>query len=162
MEYSPSFLLRVAMSLIEEATQGMEPALNALRQESADAAALVRELKSDLGRAIELAEKAAKDADDEEKQLGLSLLSNAHFKLGVLAMRTGDFQSAIKHFEESNRVLNNQESLYNMALAYLQMKGWFKDNTPRAVEAFRRCIELDPQSDLAVAAGKRLARLGAL
>jgi hypothetical protein len=45
---------------------------------------------------------------------------------------------------------------------FLQMKGWFTDRTADAIKVLERCVELDPESELAVLAGKELARLGRL
>jgi hypothetical protein len=42
------------------------------------------------------------------------------------------------------------------------MKGWFTDRTADAIKVLERCVELDPESELAVLAGKELARLGRL
>lgn len=42
------------------------------------------------------------------------------------------------------------------------MKGLFRDRTQDAVVAFQKCIELDPETQIAIDAGKELARLGQL
>jgi hypothetical protein len=41
-------------------------------------------------------------------------------------------------------------------------EGWFTDRTQDAVDVLQRSISLNPESEIAIQAGKELARLGRL
>jgi tetratricopeptide (TPR) repeat protein len=128
------------------------------------AGALVGELKRNLELAMQLADRAARmgaSAGDEELTPSV-VKARALFQLGVIAMGQRNFKEAVRFFEQSLNETPTQATYLNMAYCFLQMKGWFTDRTADAIKALERCVELDPESELAVLAGKELARLGRL
>jgi tetratricopeptide (TPR) repeat protein len=126
---------------------------------------IAMDLMHDLSRAIELADKAAKLdpnivlPDDTTVSL---VKARAYFQRGLIAMGQKKFREAIKSFEDSLKYDADQATYYNIGLAYLRMKGLFTDRTQEAIAAFQKCIDLNPETDLAIDAGKALARRGLL
>lgn len=68
----------------------------------------------------------------------------------------------MEYYERSLSLLPDQSTYFNLGLCLLQIKGFFTDKTADAIAAFQKCIEIDPNTDIAVSAGMELARLGKL
>jgi tetratricopeptide (TPR) repeat protein len=172
--FDSRFLLRVADALVSEVGEKTDAVLEAARRlEQRDgfmetlkgnlaSARLVGELVRNLELALKLCEKIPPETELDDGKTVAYVKASALFQQGVIAVGRGQFKEAVRLFEESLRWAPTQVALYNIALCYLQMKGWFTDRTQDAVEALQKCISLDPQSEIAIEAGKELARLGRL
>jgi tetratricopeptide (TPR) repeat protein len=126
------------------------------------ASKLVGELKRNLELALKLCDKIPPETELGRGKTVAHVKAGALFQRGVIAVGQNELKEAVKFFEESLRLAPNQVTLYNIAFCYLQMKGWFTDRTNGAIDALQKCISLDPQSEIAIQAGKGLARLGRL
>jgi tetratricopeptide (TPR) repeat protein len=166
----PIFLMKVADSLIEEVAQKTHSLLESIRELGKDVdytkvAYIAMDLSRDLSCALQLVERAVKldpniTLPDGEKPS--SLKARAYFQLGLINMAQKKFKDAINCFEESLRYEPDQATYYNIGLCYLRMKGLFTDKTQEAISAFQKCIDMDPETSIAVDAGKILARRGLL
>jgi tetratricopeptide (TPR) repeat protein len=126
------------------------------------AGGLVGELVRNLELALKLCEKIPPEIELDNGKTAATVKAEALFQRGVIAIGRNQLKEAVKFFEESLKAAPSQAALYNIAICYLQMKGWFTDRTQDAVDALQKCISLDPESEIAVQAGKELARLGRL
>jgi tetratricopeptide (TPR) repeat protein len=173
------FLLKVADALVSEVAEKTDAVLEAARRleqregfmeqlkGSFAAGRLVGELERNLELALKLCDKIPPETkldldDGKTVKTVVDVKAHALFQRGVIAMGRNQLKEAVKFFEESLRLAPTQVALYNIAFCYLQMKGWFSDRTQDAVDALQKCISLDPQSEIAIEAGKELARLGRL
>ena len=170
---SPTFLLKVANALVDEVAQNTDVVLEKARQlkdrkgfiDSLQAVALVGELKDNLALAMKLSDTAAQADPSIALDDGTTpafVKAKALFQRGLIAMGQKSFKEAVKCFEDSISHALDQATYFNIALCFLQMKGLFRDRTQDAVAAFQKCIELDPETQIAIEAGKELARLGQL
>ncbi len=175
--YTSAFLLKVANALVEEVAQNTDTVLETARrlQErerfmdnlkgAFSAGSLVGQLKNNLELAIRLSDKAAEAglSNDAENSLTPAFVrGKALFQKGIIAMGQKSFKEAVECFEESLKHISDQAVYFNIAVCFLQMKGIFRDRTQDAITAFENCINLNPNSELAIRAGKELARLGRL
>lgn len=174
---SPIFLLKVANAFVEEVAQNTDTVLETARQlrsregfmdslrGALGAAALVGKLKDDLVKALELADDSIQLDSDVALDDGTTpavVKAKAIFQQGLIAMGQKDFKEAVKYFEGSLNYAADQSTYFNIALCFLEMKGLFRDRTQDAVAAFQKCVDLDPETEMAIGAGKELARLGQL
>jgi tetratricopeptide (TPR) repeat protein len=172
--FDSRFLLKVADALVSEVGEKTDAVLEAARsleqregfmeqlKGSFAAGRLVGELIRNLELALKLCDKIPPETELEDGKTVADVKAAALFQHGVIAIGRNQLKEAVKFFEESLRLAPTQVALYNIAFCYLQMKGWFTDRTQDAVDALEKCISLDPQSEIAVEAGKELARLGRL
>ena len=125
----------------------------------------VRTLDDDLKIALSLCERAFEKDPDVTIEKDLSLMeikSLALFQRGYLRYLIGQYRDAIQFFESSLQYSPSQATYYNIGVCYERMKGVFSDRTKDAITAYEKCIEIDPDSEIAIKAGKQLARLGKL
>lgn len=175
---SPAFLLRTANALVDEVAQSTSSVLETARQlanrrqgfmdslrGAFAASGLVGELESNLRLAIRLCDAAA-HADSNltlnDRITPSFVKAKAFFQQGLIAMEQNRFDEAVTHFGVSAGLAADQATYLNIGLCFLQMKRLFSDRTENAVAAFQKCIDLDPESEIAITAGKELARLGRL
>jgi tetratricopeptide (TPR) repeat protein len=172
--FDSRFLLKVADALVSEVGEKTDAVLEAARRleqregfteqlkGSFAAGRLVGELERNLELALKLCDKIPPEIELDDGKTVAHVKASALFQRGVIAMGRNQLKEAVKFFEESLRLAPNQVTLYNIAFCYLQMKGWFTDRTQDAIDALQKCISLNPQSEIAIQAGKDLARLGRL
>lgn len=174
---SPNFLLKVADALVDEVAQNTDTVLETARQlknregfmdnlrGAFAGGALVGELRNNLTLAMKLSDASVQADPNITLDGGTTpavVKAKALFQQGLIAMGQKGFKEAVKYFEDSVSYAADQVTYFNIALCFLQMKGLFRDRTQDAVAAFQKCINIDPQADIAIDAGKELARLGRL
>lgn len=174
---SPKFLLKVADALVNEVSQNTDTVLETARRlENREgfmdrlrgtfaAGALVGELKNNLVLAMKLSDTAAQADLNIRLDDGTTpavVKAKALFQRGLIAMGQKYPKEAVKCFEDSINYAVDQTTYFNIALCFLQMKGVFRDRAQDAVASFQKCIELNPEGEIAIEAGKELARLGQL
>jgi tetratricopeptide (TPR) repeat protein len=155
---TPAFLLRVANALVDEIAEK-------IAQVQSWKDVNTYELEKNLSLSVDLADKVARSNPNIELNDGTTptlVKARAFFYRGYIAMRTADFKEAVKYFEESLRYHAEQSTYFNLGLCFLMMKGLFQDRTQDAISAFQKCIDLNPETEVAINAGKELARLGQL
>lgn len=176
-EQPPVFLLKVAEALVNEVAVTTDSVLTKARQEkdregfldglrgAFTAGALVYQLQRDLQLALKLCETAAK-ADPgvalDDGTTPAAITAKVLFQQGLIAYGEKKFKEAVGLFEQSLRYAISQTTYYNIGECLLQMKGLFHDTTADAVKAFQQCINLNLNTEIAIEAGKQLARLEAL
>ena len=156
---SAAFTLRVAKGLANGVAQEVDRLPSA---EPAKVKQIISNLERDLECAISLCDKALKADTNVKLEDGTTpvwVKANVLFQKGRIRTCRSDFKEAVKYFEESIGYLPDQATYYNIGSCFLEMKGLFRDKTEDAVKAFEKCVELDPESELALQAGKALARL---
>jgi tetratricopeptide (TPR) repeat protein len=166
----PAFLLKVAESLVGEVAQETSSLLDSIHRLGKDVdytkvVYIAMDLRSDLSCAIGLADKAAKQDPNimlPDEATVSSVKAKAYFQMGLIAMAQKKFKDAINYFEESLKYDPDQATYYNIGLCYLRMKGLFTDKTQEAIAALQKCIDMNPETDTAIDAGKILARRGLL
>lgn len=167
---SPAFLLKVAKSLVEEVSQETSSLLDSIRRLGKDVdytkvAYIAMDLRSDLDCAITLTDNISKQDPNialPDDTTPSDVKASAYFQMGLTFMAQKKFKDAIKYFEESLKYNPDQATYYNIGLCYLRMKGLFRDKTQEAIAALQKCIDIDSETDIAVDAGKILARRGLL
>jgi len=174
---SPTFLLKVANALVEEVIQYTDAVLETAQQlqnregfmdrirGAFAAGSLIGQLNKNLTLAMKISDNAAQADPSIALDDGTTpalVKARALFQQGLIAMGHKSFKEAVKYFEESISYAPDQATYFNIGLCFLQMKGLFRDRTQDAVVAFQKCIELDPETQIAIDAGKELARLGQL
>jgi tetratricopeptide (TPR) repeat protein len=178
---NPDFILKTAKALVDEVAQNTKPIIEKIRELreeekktipttfdlifGGEADKLIKILKKDLELAMKLADKVSKTVPNltlEDGTTPQSVKSDALFQLGLIYMGDKQFKEAIKYFEESLTHMPDQATYFNLGLCFLEMKGLFTDRTKDAIQAFWKCVEMDSTSELAIEAGKILARLGQL
>lgn len=177
MEANAKFLLKVADSLLEEVRANTEEVLKLaqdLKSRSSQegfwasfktigsASGLISALKNNLNLALQLCEKAKKldpNITLENGEAPEDIIAKIYFEFGFINSGDKRYGEAVNYFEKSLSLVKDQSTYFNLGLCLLQIKGLFKDKTEDAVRAFEKCIETDPNSDIAVLAGKELARL---
>jgi tetratricopeptide (TPR) repeat protein len=173
--FDSRFLLQVADALVSEVGEKTDAVLEAARRLEqregfteqlkgvfSSASKLVRELKRNLELALKLCDRIPPEIELDDGKTAAHIKARALFQLGMIAIGQNQLKEAVKFFEESLKAAPTQVALYNIAFCYLQMKGWFTDRTQDAIDALEKCISLDPESEIAIEAGKELARLGRL
>jgi len=149
------------------------------------AAGEIGRLNADLESAIDLANEASKVEPSIQLDDGTTcetVIAQARYQAGLLNFDLGHWDKAQRHFEDSHKIIPTQETAFNIALClYNQVyaKGGgaryirgldgqkiyyapiFAKKKARAEvkSAFERVINMDPDSDLAVEAGKIIIRL---
>lgn len=165
---TPIFLLRVAKALVEEVAEklkAMRETIFSTPEERLDRSkinALAAELERDLEIALSLCDRVAKADPDvilEDGATPSGVIASALFRRGLIKSTIGKHREAVQYYEQSLKYSPDQATYYNIGLNFLSMKGIFTDRTQDAVAAFEKCIELDPESEMAIKAGKELARL---
>jgi len=174
---TPAFQLKIADALVDEVAENTDAVLQAARKLQARegfmdglrgamaAGALLGSLKNNLVLGMRLADASAKSNPSIKLDDGTTpatVKARALFQEGLIAMGQKNMKDAVKRFEESVQYVADQSTYFNIALCFLEMKGLFTDKTKDAVTALEKCIDLVPDSELAIAAGKELARLGRL
>jgi tetratricopeptide (TPR) repeat protein len=162
---SPAFLLRVASALVKEIDEKSISLRDTLTSSSEiDKSKLetyVQELERDLDIAISLCKRVLEMDPNvsfaDETPNGV--ISSALFRHGFLKGLLKKYKDAVKYYEESLKYEPNQVTYFNIGLSFINMRGLFTDRTQDAVSAFQKCIQLDPESEMAIKAGKELARL---
>jgi len=92
-----------------------------------------------------------------------NIKAKAYFQLGFIAAGTKKPRDAVRYLEESLSLVPDQVTYFNLGLCFLQIKGMFSGGGKEdAIASLQKCIEIDPDSEIAVSAGKELARLGKL
>src|SRR2546425_7338046 len=98
-------------------------------------------------------------ASDSKMAQPLPLLRRGLFsQKGRFAFWHKNFKEAVKSFEESLALVPEQGTYLALAKCLLEMKG----RTQEAVVALGKCIDMNPETEIAVAAGMELAGLGRL
>ena len=113
----------------------------------------------------------------------LSVKSTALFCKGLVTLAQGKTPEALELMNESLAVEPDQETLYHIGLIFLQLKEERGDRgvgkallgrrlakmvtsgsgqEEGAIDAFRKCVEMDSESETGVRAGMELARLDQL
>ena len=122
--------------------------------------------------------------EDPDVVIGaLSVKSTALFCKGLVTLAQGKTPEALELMNESLAVQPDQETLYQTGLIFLQLKEERGDRgvgnkilgrtlakmvrsgsaqEEGAVDAFRKCVEMDSESEVGVRAGMELARLDQL
>jgi tetratricopeptide (TPR) repeat protein len=172
---NPDFILKVAKALVDEVAQKTKPIIEIIQELrekekpsiffGSEADKLIKILKEDLELAMKLADKVSKTVPNltlEDGTTPQSVKSDALFQLGLIYMGDKQFKEAVRYFEESLTYMPDQATYFNLGLCFSEMKGLFTDRTKDAIQAFWKCVEIDPASELAIKAGKILARLGQL
>jgi tetratricopeptide (TPR) repeat protein len=180
MELKEEFLLRVAKNLVEQVSQNTQNVLSesqelksrasqqgfwASAKTLSTAQGLINELRNNLNLAINLCNKVLTSNPDAKIQGEITakqIQSDAYFQLGLISFLERRFKEAVEYYNKSLSLLPDQSTYLNLGLCFLQIKGVFSDKTPDAIAAFQKCIEIDPNSDIAISAGMELARLGKL
>jgi tetratricopeptide (TPR) repeat protein len=162
---SPVFLLKVASALVKEVDEKSISLADTLTSSSEidrfKLETYVQELERDLDIAISLCKRALEMdpnvsfADEAPNKV----ISSAFFRHGFLKGLLKKYKDAVKYYEESLKYEPDQATYFNIGLAFIKMRGLFTDRTQDAVSAFQKCIQLDPESEMAIKAGKELARL---
>jgi hypothetical protein len=162
MNFKPDFLLRVAKAIIEEVVEkrkGMSPVdQERVREEH------LRDLRIAIGLCDQVQPGAIKPSAEVTVE---SVKAGALFQQGVIALDEGRWDAAMKEFEESLKVRTTQESYFNIAFCLLEMATGARDREAEArmeagARALEKCIEIDPDTAVAVDAGKRLVRMNRL
>jgi len=172
MELKGEFLLRVASSFIDEVSQTkFYELVKSLNDGHGDPIVKAHNMLVDkLNLAVELCDKAKQQdlnanidgvSSDEIKSIVYFEFGNIFFAEG--GVTKGYYESAVEYYEKSLSLSpNNQQTYFNLGQTFLRIKGFRVDKTPEAITAFQKCIEINPDSDIAISAGKTLARLGKL
>jgi tetratricopeptide (TPR) repeat protein len=174
---TPVFLLSVANALIERVSEStdqiLETAIQMRNQEgfwdgikgAVQAGSLIGSLHSFIDKAMKLAEKAEQASPGITIEDGIGaryIQARGYFQKGLIEFGNKRLKEAIKYFETSLENAEDQTTYLNIGICYSQMTGFFSDRTGDAIQAFRKCVEIDPHSGTAINAGVELAHLGAI
>lgn len=113
----------------------------------------------DAGRDDEAARSFEQALRRRNSTLGLQVI---HGNLGTIAMRTGDFQAALRHYRQSLDLNENApDVLFNLGLATFMAGGGSPAAAAEAMSFYRRAEALSPHdSDIHAALGQALAVAG--
>lgn len=150
---------------------------------------MIESLIPDLDRAIALCDDIPADVtvahpEDPEAIVGVaSVKATALFYRGMVELAQGGTPKALEFMEQSLAVERDQTTLYNIGLIFLRLKDERGDRgignkilgrtiarmvrsgaeqEASAIDAFRKCAEMDSESEIGVKAGMELAQLGQL
>jgi len=173
-------LLKFAKKLVEQVSQNTQNVLsesqelkNRASQQDfwaslktlATAQGFINELKNNFNLAINLFNKVLTSNHDAKIQGEITakqIQSDAYFQLGLISFLGRHFKEAVEYYNKSLSLLPDQSTYFNLGLCFLQIKRVFSDKTRDAIAVFQKCIEIDPNSDIAISVGMKLARLGKL
>ncbi len=163
MGFSAEFIVTVAEALVMGVAAKTDEMVEGLRRNPETVVLTVvpgplEALKKDLEVAIRLADGVA----GAKKEKALGIRAAAFFQLGLVELIRHNPRGAVEHLKKALQNIPNAATYYMLGLCYLRMRTWWEDHAGEAVDAFTTCIELEPTSDIAIAAGKQLARLGKL
>lgn len=105
---------------------------------------------------VDKAEKIDPSAKLDDGSTVALIRGEALFEKGEIAFSNEKWKDALKHYRESLNYNSNQVTYFNIGLSLKEAGA--KDKEIAA--AFEQAIDADPESELAIAAGKELARLG--
>ncbi|MDA1190091.1 MAG: tetratricopeptide repeat protein [Candidatus Poribacteria bacterium] len=143
----------------------------------------IHSLHADLDRAVAIcdavdANVTIPNPENPDVKLGApSVKAMALFQKGILLRNQGDVQNAIEQMNQSLRVEPDQATLYNIGQFFIDLReqrggqdGGLgatvkkmltsgAEQTDQAIDAFRQCVSMNSESEIAVKAGMELARL---
>ncbi|MHA2379660.1 MAG: hypothetical protein ACXADS_10295 [Candidatus Thorarchaeota archaeon] len=177
---SPSDKLRMAKNLIDYVAKLIG---NVVLCRASDRE--VQQLKGALDQAIELANEASSLDSNVQLEAGTTcreVIARAHYQAGLTELRLGHMNEAQRCFEKSYGVFPTQKAAHNIALCLyrgmlsvgsqaqsvigLDGQRIYYSPIPKRMKerkevksAFERVLDLNPESDLAIEAGKYLIRL---
>lgn len=185
-EKSPEFNLRVAKSIVEEASQKIDEiwqiyeSERKIAREEGKRFGLAKSIRKELNVIMENLDRAATIIEDIEPSVSLddgtnckTVMSMIYFEKGRIYMKVAQIQSEVyntvwkpgyksnlekarDYFEKSYEIFPTQEASYNIALTlYVGLSR----NKEEIINAFQRVIEMNPDSEIAVEAGKIIAEL---
>lgn len=184
---SATFDLRTAKSLIAEVKEETEYVVELYSAATEKgfgktwkALGQVGRLKKNLDIAINLAKKASEAEPNAVLPDGTTcktLIAEAHFQKGLIALGTKGYKEAISHFETSFKIEPSQEALINIAICKLAPIDDYIRRLPsfdplglgrrgvrkqlEKTDAFSildQVVSMNPESDTAVEAGKLIAK----
>ena len=145
---------------------------------------MVDALHDDIDKAIELCDALSDDVTIPHPEVpelrvnAMSVKAEAFFHKGLVTWGQGDPQGAVELMNDSLALMPDQATYLNIGLCFNQMRetrggsglaGKIQravtsgaGQAEAAIDSFRRCVELDSESEVGVKAGMELARLGQL
>lgn len=158
MDNQPGFLLKIARELIDEAWEGATKKLELSKETGTFwdiADDIVRQWNNDLTHAMKLCDDAVQtDPNVELDEMTPSFIKAKALVLkGIIEAGHYNLQGAIEHFKQSLACTENQDAYYHLGVCFSEL-GRHQD----AKNAFQKCIDFDPDTELAVTAGKEMIR----
>lgn len=158
MDNQPVFLLKIARELIDEAWNGATKKLELSKETDTGWDAtddIGRQWKNDMTHAMKLCDDAVQtDPNVELDGMTPSFIKAKALVLkGIIEVGYSNFLGAIEHFKQSLACTENQDAYYHLGICF-SVLGRHQD----AKNALQKCIDFDPDTELAVTAGKEMIR----